>query len=72
MAKVKEERLAREIDQGGVIDAVLRAVLYIMEPGPGVDERGFATLKLISAELPAQLRIGQDAFKASLRSSSSR
>jgi hypothetical protein len=67
VARAEEERLARDIDQGTVVDAVLRAALYIAEPGSGVDERGFATLKLISAELPARLRMGQDEFKAALR-----
>ena len=42
--------------------------LYVVEPGAGVDERGFATLKPIGAELPASAcRSGQDAFKAALR-----
>jgi hypothetical protein len=67
VAKAAEDVLAREMDRGGVMDAVLRAALYIVEPGSGVDERAYATLKLISAELPARLRIGQEAFKAALR-----
>jgi hypothetical protein len=67
VAKAEAETLERDIDRGTVIDAVLRAALYIAESGSGVDERGFAMLKLIAAELPARLRIGQDAFKAALR-----
>ena len=67
VAKAAEEALARDMDRGSVMDAVLRAALYVLEPGSGVDERAYATLKLISAELPARLRIGHDAFKAALR-----
>ncbi|MFO1148853.1 MAG: DUF3141 domain-containing protein [Alsobacter sp.] len=67
VAKASEEALAREMDQGSIVDAVLRAALYVAEPGSGVDERAYATLKMVSAELPARLRIGQEAFKATLR-----
>jgi pimeloyl-ACP methyl ester carboxylesterase len=67
LAKVEEDRLRHDMDRGGILDGVLRACLYIAEVDSGADERGFATLKLISAELPARLRIGQDAFKAALR-----
>lgn len=67
IARAEEERLARDIDKGTVVDAVLRAALYIAEPDAGMDERGFATLKLIGVDLPARLRIGQEEFKAALR-----
>jgi pimeloyl-ACP methyl ester carboxylesterase len=67
VAQAEEERLAREIDKGDVVDAVLRAALYVTEPGYGVDERAFAALTAIAAELPARLKIGQEAFKAALR-----
>ncbi|MFO1150724.1 MAG: DUF3141 domain-containing protein [Alsobacter sp.] len=67
LAKAAEEALVREMDHGSVVDAVLRAALYIAEPGSGVDERAYAMLKMIAAELPDRLRIGQEAFKATLR-----
>jgi len=41
----------------------VRALIYVRLPEGKVDERGFAALKLISAELPAAKRIGLVRFK---------
>ena len=55
--------LEQQIDQGGVIEAAVRALIYVRLPEGKVDERGFAALKQISAELPAAKRIGLVRFK---------
>jgi hypothetical protein len=59
--------LERRIEQGGVIEATVRALIYIRRPEGTVDERGFAMLKQISAELPAAKRIGFGRFKEIVR-----
>jgi hypothetical protein len=55
--------LEQRIDQGGLIEAAVRALIYVRLPEGKVDERGFAALKLISAELPAAKRVGLVRFK---------
>ena len=47
----------------GVVEAAVRALIYVRLPEGKVDERGFAALKQISAELPAAKRIGLVRFK---------
>ena len=59
--------LERRIDKGGVIEAILRALIYVHHPERKVDERGFAVLKEISAALPPAKRIGMARFKEVLR-----
>ena len=59
--------LERRIDKGGMIEAVLRALIYVNHPERKVDERGFAVLKEISAALPPAKRIGMARFKEMLR-----
>jgi len=55
--------LEQQIDQGGLIEAAVRALIYVRLPEGAVDERGFAALKQISAELPAAKRVGLVRFK---------
>ena len=55
--------LEQRIDQGGLIEAAVRALIYVRLPEGKVDERGFAALKQISAELPAAKRVGLSRFK---------
>jgi hypothetical protein len=62
-AKQAAVHLEQRIDQGGLIDAAVRALIYVRLPEGKVDERGFAALKQISAELPAAKRIGLARFK---------
>ena len=62
-AKEAAVHLERRIDQGGLIEAAVRALIYIRLPEGKVDERGFAALKQISAELPAANRVGLVRFK---------
>ena len=62
-AKQAAAHLERQIDHGGLIEAAVRALIYVRLPEGKVDERGFAALKQISAELPAAKRIGFARFK---------
>jgi len=62
-AKQAVAQLEQRIDQGGLIEAAVRALIYVRLPEGKVDERGFAALKQISAELPAAKRIGFVRFK---------
>ena len=55
--------LEQSIGQGGLIEAAVRALIYVRLPEGKVDERGFAALKQISAELPPAKRIGVARFK---------
>ncbi len=55
--------LEQQIDQGGLIEAAVRALIYVRLPEGKVDERGYAALKQISAELPAAKQIGFARFK---------
>ena len=62
-AKEAAAHLEQQIDQGGLIEAAVRALIYVRLPEGKVDERGFAALKQISAELPAAKRVGFARFK---------
>jgi hypothetical protein len=60
--------LEQDIAQGDLVDAVLRAAIYIARGGArGGDERSFTALKAVAADLPAHLKVGHDRFKAALR-----
>jgi hypothetical protein len=62
-AKQTAVHLEQQIDQGGLIEAAVRALIYVRLPEGKVDERGFAALKQIGAELPAAKRVGLARFK---------
>ena len=62
-AKQAAVGLEQQIDQGGLIEAAVRALIYVRLPEGKVDERGFAALRQISAELPAAKRVGLARFK---------
>jgi hypothetical protein len=66
-AKQAAAHLEQCIDQGGLIEAAVRALLYVRLPEGSADERGFAALKQISAELPAAKRVGLARFKQIVR-----
>jgi pimeloyl-ACP methyl ester carboxylesterase len=66
-AKQAAVHLEQGIDHGGLIEAAVRALIYVRLPEGKVDERGFAALKQISAELPAAKRIGLARFKEVVR-----
>jgi pimeloyl-ACP methyl ester carboxylesterase len=62
-ARQAAAHLEQSIDQGGLIEAAVRALIYVRLPEGKVDERGFAALKQISAELPGAKRVGFARFK---------
>ena len=62
-AKQATADLEQRIEKGGLIEAAVRALIYVRLPEGKVDERGFAALKQISAELPAAKRVGPARFK---------
>jgi pimeloyl-ACP methyl ester carboxylesterase len=62
-AKQAAAHLEQGIDHGGLIEAAVRALIYVRLPEGKVDERGFAALKQISAELPPAKRTGLVRFK---------
>jgi pimeloyl-ACP methyl ester carboxylesterase len=62
-AKQVKAHLEQSVDQGGLIEAVVRALIYVRLPEGKVDERGFAALKQISAQLPEAQRVGLTRFK---------
>jgi Protein of unknown function (DUF3141) len=55
--------LEQRIAEGGLIEAATRALIYIRLPEGSIDERGFAAIKEIGAELPPAERIGYVRFK---------
>jgi pimeloyl-ACP methyl ester carboxylesterase len=59
--------LERRIDQGGPMEAAVRAILYVRMPGRSADERGFAAMKEIGSMLPAKDRVGFVRFKKIMR-----
>src|SRR5262249_48019660 len=66
-AKQAIVQLEQRIDQGGLIEAAVRALIYVRLPEGKVDERGFTALRQISEELPAAKRIGLARFKEIVR-----
>ena len=55
--------LEQRIDQGGLLEAAVRALIYVRLPEGKADERGFAALKQIGDELPLAKRVGFVRFK---------
>jgi hypothetical protein len=68
-ARAVETAIERDMEHGGLVDAVVRAAIYVgmAGGGGGADERVFAALKNIGATLPKHLRIGLEPFKAAMR-----
>jgi len=62
-AKQAAVHLEQRIGEGGLIEAAVRALIYVRLPEGRVDERGYAALKQISGELPAAKRVGFVRFK---------
>jgi pimeloyl-ACP methyl ester carboxylesterase len=58
-----EARLTQRIDEGGLLEAAVRALIYVRLPEGKVDERGFAALHQISAEMASAKRVGFARFK---------
>jgi hypothetical protein len=67
-ARQQRARLEQHMEQGDLVDAILRAAIYIARGGTrGTDERSFAALKAVAADLPRHLKVGHERFKAALR-----
>ena len=58
------------MDRGGVVEAFVRAVMYVARPAGRVDERGFAALQEVAAMLPPDQRPGLARFKEIVREQS--
>jgi hypothetical protein len=58
MASRTAAYLEQHIDQGGWVEAAVRALIYVRLPEGKVDERGFGVLTQIGAELPPAKRVG--------------
>jgi hypothetical protein len=59
--------LRQRIDQGGVAEAVLRALIFVRGPEGSVDERGFRALEEINAAQPQAKRLKLPRLKETLR-----
>jgi hypothetical protein len=56
------------MDRGDLVDAIVRALLYISHGAERAgDERGFSALKSLSAALPSSLKVGKERFKEAVR-----
>src|SRR5271155_1627835 len=55
--------LSNRIEQGSVIEAALRALIYVLGPQRRFDERSFTVLKEINSERPPEERISLLKFK---------
>jgi hypothetical protein len=66
-AHAAETAIERDMEHGGLADAVLRAAIYVGMAGGGADERVFAALKAVAATLPKHLRMDLAPFKAAMR-----
>ena len=65
MIEYRIRELAQRMDQGDVRVAVIRALVYVGMADTSVDERGFAVLQSIRAELREELSLAE--FKAIAR-----
>ena len=63
VAKETAAYLEQRIDQGGLLEAAVRALIYVRLPEGKADERGFAALRQISEELAPAKRVGFARFK---------
>jgi hypothetical protein len=59
--------LRERVETGGLAEAAVRALLYVLIPERKADERGFNELQQISSELPAAKRLGFVRFKEIVR-----
>ncbi len=59
--------LEQHFEVGGLLEATLRALIYVRVPEGQIDERGFAALKAIRAARPAAERLSMAALKTIFR-----
>jgi hypothetical protein len=64
MGRRKLAELDTRFEEGGLAEAVLRAVAYVRAAEDGIDERIFAVMQQIYAELPAEERVAPAELKA--------
>jgi len=55
---------------GGAVAVAARALLYILRPAKKIDERAFAMMQSIAAEMPSEHRVDPASFKQALREQS--
>lgn len=55
--------LEQRFDEGGLKEAVLRALIYVRLPGDAFDERGFRMLKIVRASRKSNERLSLPQFK---------
>jgi hypothetical protein len=55
--------LEQRFDEGGLEEAVLRALIYVRLPGNAFDERGFRMLKTVRASRKSNERLSLPQFK---------
>jgi hypothetical protein len=67
VARQMAAHLDQRIENGGMPEAAVRALLYVKMPDGVADERGFTALRQIASELPAAQRIGLSRFKEIVR-----
>ncbi len=60
-------QLEHSFGEGGLLDAVMRSIIYVRLPEGAADERGFAMLKLIRESRPAGKRTTLAHFKQVVR-----
>jgi hypothetical protein len=58
------QSLESRFEAGGPVAAGVRALIYVRRDRGSVDERGFAALRAIIADLPPEARIGREQLKA--------
>ena len=58
-----ETTLEQRFESGSLLEAALRALIYIRDPDWQVDERNFSVLRELAAEQPASMHIGHTRFK---------
>lgn len=65
-ARLRSE-LEQRLEVGGLVEATLRALIYIRLPEGRIDERGYAVLKDIRAARPLEKRMSMAEIKAAFR-----
>lgn len=63
----RHAELEQRFEHGGILEAVIRALIYVRLPEGAVDERGFSVLRAIRAARPAEKRRSMSELKTLLR-----
>lgn len=67
LGRRKIDELEARFDDGGIPEAVLRAIVYIRSGEKSLDERGFAMMQEVYAERPEEERVSAAELKTILR-----